>query len=59
LDKGVITVIKRRQQSGSTVTEYLLVAAAIFVAWNFVAVVKDGLTSHQAEYTWSISQPNI
>jgi hypothetical protein len=51
--------MKQRQHKGSTTVEYLLVAAAIFIAWNFVAIVKDGLTSHQAEYTWSISQPNI
>ena len=54
-----MTHMKRRQHKGGTTVEYLLVAAAIFIAWNFVAIVKDGLTSHQAEYTWSISQPNI
>ena len=48
-----------RKQKGSTLVEYLLVAAAIFIAWNFVGIVKNGLTSHQAEYTWSISQPQI
>jgi len=48
-----------RNQRGSALVEYALVATAIFIAWNFVAIVKDGFTSHQAEYTWSISQPHI
>jgi len=52
-------LMKKRQQKGGTTIEYLMVAAAIFIAWNFVAKVKVGLTSHQAEYTWSISQPHI
>ena len=51
--------MKQRKQKGHTLVEYLLVAAALFVAWNFVGIVKDGLTSHQAEYTWSIAQPHI
>ncbi len=51
--------MRRRKQRGGTTAEYLLVAAAIFVAWSVVAKVKTGLTNHQAEYTWSISQPNI
>ena len=39
--------------------EYLIIAAALFISWNFVAIVKDSLVSHQAEYTWSLSQPNL
>jgi len=51
--------MKMGKQKGSTVIEYLFVAAAIFIAWNFVGIVKTGFTDHQAEYTWSISQPHI
>jgi len=47
------------KQKGSTMAEYLLVAAAIFVAWSFVGDVKKGFTEHQEEYTWSLSQPQI
>jgi len=51
--------MRQCKQKGSTVVEYLLVAAAIVVTWSFVDKVKDGLTSHQAEYTWAIAQPQI
>lgn len=47
------------KQKGSTVIEYLVVAAAVFIAWSFVDNVKKGLTNHQVEYTWAISQPQI
>ncbi len=51
--------MNHRKQQGNTIVEYLLIAAAIFITWNFVDDVKKGLSTHQAEYTWSISQPNI
>jgi len=51
--------MKMRKQSGSVLIEYIVVGAAVFIAWNFVSVVKTGFIEHQAEYTWSISQPHI
>jgi len=51
--------MKYKKQQGHVVVEYLVVAAAIFIAWSFVGVFKDGISNHQEEYTWSISQPNI
>lgn len=49
----------KRKQAGSVLVEYLIVAAAIFIAWNIVDLVRDSLVEHQSEYTWSISQSNL
>ena len=51
--------MKMHKQSGNVLVEYIVVAAAVFIAWSFVSVVQKGFTEHQAEYTWSISQPHI
>lgn len=47
------------KEQGASTVEYLIVIAALFLTWNFVSIVKDALITHQAEYTWSLSQPDI
>ena len=47
----------KRKQGGSVLIEYIIVAMAIFIAWDIVDLVKDGMTQHHDKYVWSISQP--
>lgn len=49
----------KRKQGGSVLIEYIIVAMAIFIAWDIVDLVRDSLAEHQSEYTWSISQSNL
>jgi hypothetical protein len=50
--------IKRSQQRGSALVEYVVIALALVATWSFVEMYLEGVQEHNDEYADAMAKPH-